>query len=130
MSMRSPSWPGTSRRARPSADAGEKDFHAPPAGVGMLNPKEVPDNLCPSTAQLAGTEVQQSRPLPPPRQGLDPAGRLGHAGAQTSAGTHGRWSGGADGRCRRTLLTRRSKAAAASSRPWAMSEISLQHSRY
>ena len=75
------------------------------------------NTLYPTTAQLAGTEDQQSRPPPPPRQGLDPAGRLGHAGAQTSVGTHGRRSGGADGLCRRPMLRRRSNAAAASRRP-------------
>ena len=68
--------------------------------------------------QLAGIEDQQGRPPPPPRQGLDPTGRLGHAGTQTSFGTHGCLSGGADGRCICPNSSRRSKAATASRRPW------------
>lgn len=112
------------QRARPSC-CQESRPQSPASLSAMRAERFWPTPCTPPTAQLAGTEDQQSRPSPPPRQGLDPAGRLGHAGTHTSAGTHGRRSGGADGRRMRPMRSRCSKAATASRRPWQCQGVSL-----
>lgn len=83
---------------------------SPMHGVGF-------QSLSRPRAQLAGMEDQHARPPPPPMQGCSPGRRLGHAGDQTSAETHGLLSGGVVGCCSRPAARSSAKAASAFRRP-------------
>ncbi len=97
---------GAARAPTAAVDAAS----SPVPGLGYKPSKVV-------QAQLAGIEGQHARPLPPPMQGCSPGRRLGHAGDQTSADTHGLLSGGVAGCCTRPATRRSAKAALASRRP-------------